>query len=101
MHEGKSVTPQTSTRKKRKKLSLRYSTMKELKKVREYKKSMKKSTNEPNSIAKTLRYPTRLTKKSNTMIISSLEEGFKTPLPSKTVVEINRTTKVESNGGVN
>ena len=73
--------------------------MKELKKAREY-KWVKKNTIEPNSVAKTLRYPKRLSKKSNTVIISNLEKDFKTPSPSK-VVEIVRTAEAESNGGVN
>jgi hypothetical protein len=36
MREGDSVTPQSNARKRRKKTSFRYSTMKELKKAREY-----------------------------------------------------------------
>jgi hypothetical protein len=99
MREGDRITPQSSARKRRKRSSFRYSTMKELKKAREY-KSAKKSTIEPNSVAKTLRYPRRLSKKSDTVIISSPEEVFKTPSPSK-VVETVRTVEPESNRGVN
>ena len=73
--------------------------MKELKKAREY-KSAKKNTIEPNSVAKTLGYTRRLSKKSDTVIISSPEENFKMPSPSK-VLEIARTVKAESNEGVN
>jgi hypothetical protein len=93
MCEGESVSPQTSTRKRRKKSSFRYSTMKELKKAREYKKSSQKNGNEPNSVAKTLRYPRRVSKKSNIVVISSPEEGFMTPSPPKAVVEIVRNTE--------
>jgi hypothetical protein len=75
--------------------------MKELKKAREYKKSAQKNANEPNSIAKILRYPRRVSKKSNTVVISSPEEGFKTPSPPKAIVEIVRTTEAESNAEVN
>jgi hypothetical protein len=100
MHEGESVSPPTYTTKRRKKSSFRYSTMKELKKAREYKKSTQKNGNEPNSVAKTLRYPRRVSKKSNTIVISSPEEGFETPSPPKAVVEIVRNTEAKSNGGV-
>jgi hypothetical protein len=101
MREGVSVFPQTSIRKRQKKSSFRYSTMKELKKAREYKKSAKKNADEPDSVAKTLRYPRRVSKKSNTVIKSSPEEGFRTLAPSKAVVEIVRTTEADSNGDVN
>jgi hypothetical protein len=101
MREDMSVSPQTSSRKRRKKSSFRYSTMKELKKAREYKKSAQKNADEPDSVSKTLRYPRRVSKKSNTVIISSPEEGFRTPSPSKAVVEIVRTTEEDFNGGVN
>jgi hypothetical protein len=37
MREGDRLTPQSSARKRRKRSSFRYSTMKELKKAREYK----------------------------------------------------------------
>jgi hypothetical protein len=59
-------------------------------------KSAKKNTIEPNSVAKTLRYPRRLSKKSDTVIISSPEEVFKTPSPS-TIVQIARIIEAKSN----
>jgi hypothetical protein len=73
MCEGKSVTPKTNNRKRRRKSSFRYSTMKELKNAREYKKSVKKSSDEPSNVAKTLEYPRKLMKKLDTIINSSLK----------------------------
>jgi hypothetical protein len=77
MHKGDGITPSTNTRKKRFKSSFRYSTMKELKKAREYKRAMKKSSDEPSSVTKTL----RVVKKLDTIGNANLEKGFQTPPP--------------------
>jgi hypothetical protein len=52
-------------------------------------------------MAQTLRYSRRLTKKLDTIINSSLEEGLKMPPPSKSIVEIIKTAKDELNGRTN
>jgi hypothetical protein len=69
MHEGKRVIHSTNTTKKKRKSSFRCSTMKVFKNVREYKKTVKNSSDEPSSVTKSLRYPSRrFMKKSDTII---------------------------------
>jgi hypothetical protein len=62
MQESEEVTPSTSCRKRRKKTSFRFYTMKELKKARGYKSKKKLITEEPSGVQKTLKYPKRAQK---------------------------------------
>jgi hypothetical protein len=50
MQESVEVTPSTNCRKRKKRTSFRFSTMKELKKAREYKSKKKLITEEPSGM---------------------------------------------------
>ena len=77
MQECKEVTP-SSFRKRRKKRSFRFSTMKALKKAREY-KSKKKVTEEGCSVQKILEYPVIAQKQQDIGKASDGEDGNETP----------------------
>jgi hypothetical protein len=86
MQESEEVTPSTSCRKRRKKRSFRFSTMKELKKAREYKSKKKFITEEPSSLQKILKYPKRAQKQQDSENVTIPEDGYQTPELSRIVV---------------
>ena len=78
MQESIEVTPSSSCRKRRKKRSFRYSTMKELKRAREYKSKKNLITKEPSSMLKVLTYPKRAEIEQGSNKISTPEDGYQT-----------------------
>jgi hypothetical protein len=64
------IIPSTSTRKRRFKSSLRYSTMKELQNVGEYKRLLKKESNDPSNVTKASKLSKKLLKMSETILES-------------------------------
>jgi hypothetical protein len=79
MQESVAVTPSTSCRKRRKRTSFRFSTMKELKKAREYKSKKKVITEEPCGVQKTLRDPKRAQKQQDSEKVAHPADGYQTP----------------------
>jgi hypothetical protein len=79
IQESVEVVPSTSCRKKRKRTSFRFSTMKELKKAREYKSKKKVITKEPSGVQKTLKYPKRAQKQQDFEKVAHPGDGYQTP----------------------
>ena len=86
MQECEEVTPSTSCRKRRKKRSFRFSTMKELKKAREYKSKKRLNTEEASSVQKIIKYPLRAQKHQDIGKVSNPEDGNQTPQLNTLVV---------------
>ena len=73
------MTPSTSCRKRRKKSSFRFSTMKELRKARDYKRKKTLSIDEGCSVQKILKYPSKAQKHQDNGKVSNPEDGNLTP----------------------
>ena len=78
MQESVEDIPSSSCRKRKKKRSFRYSTMKELKRAREYKSKKNLITKEPSSVLKALTFPKRGEAQQDSGKISTLEDGYLT-----------------------
>lgn len=79
MQECGEHTPSRTSRKRRKKRSFRFSTMKELKRGREYKSKKKLNIEEPSSVQKVLEYPARANELQDSLTVSESQDGFQTP----------------------
>jgi hypothetical protein len=79
MQESVEVTPSTNCRKRKKRTSFRFSTMKELKKAREYKSKKKLITKEPSGVQKTLKYPKRAQKQQDSKKVAHPWDGYQIP----------------------
>ena len=87
MQECEEVTHSTSCRKRRKRRSFRFSTMKELKKAREYKSKMKPIGGEASSVQMILELPQGSQLQQDLVTVSNCQDGYHTPHSSTVVVE--------------
>jgi hypothetical protein len=79
--QRKGVTPSTRTRKRRKKSSFRYSTMKQLENARKYKRLKNKDNIGRRKDTKPTRQSKRLLQMSQSVLESDEQKGLRTPTP--------------------